>query len=303
MPAQTLTLTSTGPEISRIVPGVMRLHEWGLDTAGLHNWVHAVLDMGISTFDHADIYGDYGNEALFGEVLKAEPSLRKKMILVTKCGIQLLSAARPETTVKHYNTSADYILAQVERSLRLLHTDYLDVLLIHRPDPLLNADAVAGVLNRLLRQGKVRFVGVSNHTPHQFALLQSRLDSPLVTNQVEFSVQHLDPIYDGTFDQAQQLRRVPMVWSPLGGGAIFIPEDGRSQRLNTVLRDVAAAHDGAGIDQIALAWLMQHPASPVPVVGTGKLERIQAAWDACDIILTRQEWFRILEASLGHEVA
>lgn len=299
---RTLNLTPTGPAVSRIVPGLMRLQSMKLDAAGLRDWIKAVLDMGIHTFDHADIYGNYENEGYFGEALALEPALRQQMTLVSKCGIQLLSSQRPETRIKHYNTTGQYITAQAERSLRLLHTDYLDILLIHRPDPLMDADDVAAALNRLVRAGKVRHVGVSNFSPTQFALLQSRLDIHLVTNQVEFSVMHLDPLYDGTFDQAQRLRRAPMVWSPLGGGAIFRPNDERSQRLHDVLGRVAAAYNDAGRDQIALAWLMQHPVGAIPVIGTGKLARIRAALDACDITLERQTWYEILEASQGHEV-
>lgn len=299
---QVLSLSPTGPEFSRIIPGLMRLKEWGMSAAELRGWIEALLDMGISTFDHANIYGGYSNEERFGAALAGDSSLRHKMQLISKTGIELLSEQRPDTTIKHYDTSSTSIIAEAERSLRLLQTDYLDVLLVHRPDPLMDADDIAHAFNRLVREGKVRYVGVSNFSPSQFSLLQSRLDMPLVSNQVEASVLHLDPFYDGTFDQAQQLRRAPMVWSPLAGGAIFRGDDERSARVKVALQRVGDELGGKPLDQIALAWLLQHPVKMLPVVGTGKLERIQSAAVALEITMSRQQWFSILEASQGHEV-
>ena len=300
--APKITLNAQGPTLSRVVPGLMRLNEWGLSDSDLLGWIKACLDMGVTTFDHADIYGGYTCEGVFGRALALEPSLREKMQIVTKCGIGLISENRPENTVKHYNTSHDYIINSVETSLRNLHTETIDLLLIHRPDPLLDADEIAATFQELERSGKVRYFGVSNFTPAQYDLLRSRLNRPLVTNQVEFSLLHMDPIHDGTFDQLQQLRTAPMVWSPLGGGGIFRPYDERTQRLNTVLSEVAGELDGAGLDQVAIAWLVQHPVQAIPVLGTGKIERIQAAVNALDLPMTRQQWFRIWQASAGHEV-
>ncbi len=296
-----IQLTDGGPTLSRIVTGVMRLREWAMDTDALLTFIHECLDMGITTFDHADIYGSYTCETLFGEALAAEPSLRQRLELVTKCGIQLVSSNRPDTYVHHYDTSRDHIVASAERSLRNLRTDTIDLLLIHRPDPLMDADEVAEALSSLRQSGKVLHVGVSNFMPWQFHLLQSRLDFPLVTNQIELSVLYLDPLHDGTLDQMQRLRVPPMVWSPVAGGRLFNPGDERARRVRQALEKVGG-DIGATAEAVALAWLMRHPVHVLPVMGTGKIERLREAVAAENITLDRQQWFAIWEASAGHEV-
>ncbi|GAB4522493.1 MAG: aldo/keto reductase family oxidoreductase [Anaerolineae bacterium] len=282
---------------SRIIAGVMRLNDWGLDAAGLLNWIEACLGMGVTTFDHADIYGGYTCEARFGEALALKPSLRAQMQLVTKCDIMLPTPNRPEITFHYYDTSKAHIIQSAEQSLRNLRTDYLDVLLIHRPDPLMDADEVAEALTELHTAGKVRHFGVSNFSPSQYQLLMARMNLPLVTNQVEFSLLHMNPLYDGTFDQMQKLRVPPMIWSPVGGGRLFSEET----PLLATLREIGAAHH-ATPDQIALAWTMRPPVKAMPVLGTGKLERIQAAVEAEKIELSRLEWFKIWSAATGTEV-
>jgi predicted oxidoreductase len=296
-----IQLTEGGPTFSRTVAGVMRLREWGMDSDGIRDFIHQCLDLGITTFDHADIYGSYTCEMLFGEALAAEPGLRGRIELVTKCGIQLLSPNRPENYVHHYNTGRDHIVASAERSLRNLHTDVLDLLLIHRPNALMDADEVAEALTGLRAAGKVLHCGVSNFMPWQFDLLQSRLDFPLVTNQIELSVLHLTPIHDGTLDQAQRLRAAPMAWSPVAGGRLFSGGDERTARVRGVLGKIAG-DIGASPTQVALAWVLRHPARPLPVMGTGKIERLREAAEAESISLDRQQWFAIWEASAGREV-
>jgi predicted oxidoreductase len=296
-----IQLTDNGPTFSRIVAGVMRLREWRMDTAALLDFIHGCLDLGVTTFDHADIYGSYTCEELFGEALAAEPSLRGRLELVTKCGIQLPSPNRPGNRVHHYNTGRDHIIASAENSLRNLRTDYLDLLLIHRPDPLMDADEVAEAFVALRSSGKVRHFGVSNFMPWQFHLLGSRLDFPLVTNQIELSVLHLDPLHDGTLDQLQRLRVAPMVWSPVAGGRLFASAEERAARVRDALEAVGR-EVGAPVDGVALAWLMRHPARILPVLGTGKIERVRDAVAAEDIALDRQQWFAIWEASAGREV-
>lgn len=296
-----IELTTGGPNFSRIVAGIMRLREWEMDTPALLDFIHQCLDLGITTFDHADIYGSYTVEALFGKALAAEPSLRNRIEIVTKCGIQLVSPNRPETRVHHYDTSRAHIVASAERSLSNLQTDVIDLLLIHRPDPLMDADEVAEALAHLRDSGKVRHVGVSNFMPWQFHLLQSRLDFPLVTNQIELSVLHLDPLHDGTLDQMQRLRVPPMVWSPVAGGRLFDPGNERARRVRGVLASVGE-RIGASVDQVALAWLLRHPARALPVMGTGKIDRLREAAAAEAIVLDRQQWFAVWEASAGREV-
>ncbi len=296
-----IQLTEGGPTFSRIVAGVMRLREWGMDTKALLDFIHQCLDVGITTFDHADIYGSYSCEELFGRALAAEPSLRDRIEIVTKCGIQLLSPNRSGNRVHHYDTSRAHILASAENSLRNLQTDRLDLLLIHRPDPLMDADEVAWALAELRASGKVLHCGVSNFMPWQFHLLQSRLDFPLVTNQIELSVLHLDPLHDGTLDQLQRLRVAPMAWSPVAGGHLFDARSERATRVRGALEGVGR-EIGASVAQVALAWVMRHPARALPVMGTGKIERLREAVATEAITLDRQQWFAIWEASAGHEV-
>lgn len=291
-----------GPEFSRLVAGMWRVGEWGFDTRGLLDFIHGCLDLGITTFDNADIYGGYSYEGVLGAALMAEPGLRSRMELVTKCGIQLINSRRPGNRVHHYDTGRDHIIASAENSLRELRIDYLDLLLIHRPDPLMDADEVAGAFDALRAAGKVRHFGVSNFMPWQFHLLQSRLDIPLVTNQIELSVLYLDPLHDGTLDQLQRLRVPPMIWSPLAGGRLFDPSDERAVRVRAALERVGRELGGAGVDQVAIAWLLRHPARALPVLGTGKIERVRAAADAEGLALDRQQWFAIWEASAGREV-
>jgi predicted oxidoreductase len=296
-----IQLTEDGPMLSQIVAGMMRLREWDLTGEGLRSFIGQCLDWGVTTFDHADIYGSYNCESIFGEALVAEPGLRSRMELVTKCSIQLVSPNRPDTYVHHYDTSRDHIIASAENSLRQLRSDYLDVLLIHRPDPLMDADEVAAALTSLRNSGKVLHCGVSNFMPWQFHLLQSRLDFPLVTNQIGLSVLYLNPLHDGTLDQMQRLRVPVMAWSPVGGGRLF-GDDERARRVRSALEQVGRELGGAAVDQVAMAWLLRHPVPVLPVLGTGRLERIQAAVTATELALDRQQWFAIWEASTGHEV-
>jgi predicted oxidoreductase len=183
----------------------------------------------------------------------------------------------------------------------MMQTDHIDLLLIHRPDPLMDADEIAEAFAELKRAGKVLHFGVSNFTPSQFDLIQSRLPFSLVTNQVEFSVMYMDPMHDGIFDQLQRLRVAPMAWSPLGGGDLFTGQSEQAQRLRNKMQEIAAKYD-ADIDQIAIAWILAHPANVLPVLGTGKLDRVRKAVKAESIKLDRQDWFAIWVASKGHGV-
>lgn len=288
---------------SRVVHGLWRLAEWNLNSDQILSLIKSCQELGITTFDHADIYGNYSCENLFGEALKQEPSLRENMQIVTKCGIKLLSDKRPEHKVHHYDTSKQHILKSVDQSLNNLSTDFIDVLLIHRPDPFMNPEEVADAFSFLKQEGKVRHFGVSNFTPSQFNLLQSYLDLPLVTNQVEISVSYLDTFKDGTIDQCLEKRMIPMAWSPLAGGSIFQANDEKSIRIKSVLEEIAKELGVTSIDQIMYAWLLSHPARIIPIVGSGKLERIRSAVDALQIKMTREQWFKIWIASTGRPVA
>ncbi len=282
--------------------GLWRLTEWNLDRQALLQWTHQVLDLGARLFDLADIYGDYEVEARFGDTLALEPALREQLFLISKCDIKLVSAKRPAHRLKYYDTSYAHIVESVEASLNLLHTDRLDLLLLHRPDPLMNVDEVAEAFNALKQTGKVLHFGVSNFSAAQIDLLASRLSFPLVTNQVEISVLQTATLYDGTLDLCQRLRISPMAWSPLGGGKLFAGHGTKERRVRAALEKVGVEKGGWALDQVALAWILTHPSRIVPVLGTRSLDNIRAAMDIANSKLTREQWFSILEATHGHEV-
>ena len=292
-------LTQNGPEFSRVVFGLWRLHGWDMTPTQRLAFLDAALDLGVTTIDHADIYGDYQGEFLFGEALAITPSLRDKIEIVSKCGIKLLSQHRPAHRLQHYDTSRDHILTSVNNSLQALRTDYLDLLLIHRPDPLMNADEVASAFTALQQAGKVRHFGVANFTPAQFDLLASRF--PLVTNQVELSPLHLDPLHDGTLDQCQRLSIVPMVWSALAGGRLFTEHSPQAERVRQVLVELATEYDTSPTT-IAYAWVLRHPSNPLLLTGSRRSLTMREAVAATRVMLTREQWFAIWSASTGTTV-
>ena len=268
----------------------------------LADLIRLTLDCGITSFDHADIYGGYQVEELFGQALSRVRGVRERIQLISKCGIKLVSSARPAHRYKHYDTSASHMIQSVERSLRNLQTDYLDLLLVHRPDPLMSADELTSCFEKLKTQGKVRYFGVSNFTPAQTELLASRMRIPPICNQIELSPLHLDPLTDGTLDQCQALRIVPLIWSPLAGGRLFTGNGDRELRVRKALQVAGDESGGASIEQVALAWIMRHPAIPLPVLGTGSPERLASQAAACQIELSREQWHAIWSASMGTPV-
>ncbi len=289
---------------SPLIIGTMRLGQWGakMNTLEYQQFIEGCLELELTDFDHADICGDYTTEKEFGEVLKIIPSLRSQMQIISKCGIKMLSANRPFHKIKSYDTSRTHIINSVNNSLRNLNTDYLDVLLIHRPDLLLDINEIAETFFDLKKSGKVLHFGVSNFSPNQFNLLNDAF--PMCTNQVEASILHLDAFQDGSLDLCQKLNISPTIWSPFGGGIIFdeLNTDARLDRIKSVCEDILKKHD-ASLDQILIAWLRKHPSSPVPVLGTSKLSRISSLKKALDINLSREEWYQVFTASTGEEVA
>ncbi|EOL8967652.1 aldo/keto reductase family oxidoreductase [Cronobacter dublinensis] len=293
-----ILMAPQGPTFSRLVMGYWRLMEWNYAARDLVGFIEQHLELGITTVDHADIYGDYQCEAAFGEALRLAPHLREKMEIVTKCGIA--TTAKPENAIGHYITDRTHITHSAENSLRLLNTDVLDLLLIHRPDPLMDADEIAEAFLALHKSGKVRHFGVSNFTPAQFSLLQSRLPFTLATNQVEISPVHQPLLLDGTLDLLQQLRIRPMAWSCLGGGRLF--SDERYAPLRAELQQVAEETGAETPEQVVYAWVMRLPSRPLPIIGSGKIERVKSAVGALSLELSRQQWFRIRKAALGYDV-
>jgi predicted oxidoreductase len=299
---QKIKLHPSLPDFSRIVYGAWRMND-DVDNAPSDalEKIQAALDVGITTFDHADIYGDYSCETLFGAALRLDASIKNRIQIVTKCDIMLMSEKYPERHVKHYDTSPVHIKASVDASLARLGVDVIDVLLIHRPDPFMDAAATGACLDELVKVGKIRAAGVSNFKTWDWDLLQANMTTPLVTNQLEISLLARDTFTDGTLAQAQQHKAPPMAWSPLAGGTLFLDDDA-ANRLRPALHRIAVNY-GVQIDAVAVAWLLAHPARILPVLGTTQIPRIAKLADAFKVDMTREMWFELFELANGHEVA
>ena len=289
------------PAFSALVYGAWRMAD-GADTSvqTALKKIQLCLDLGLTTFDHADIYGDYRCETLFGEALKLAPELKQKMQIVSKCGIKLISPQYPDRRVKHYDTSAAHIRYSVDNSLRRLGVERLDTLLIHRPDPFMNTHETGACLDALIQEGKIASAGVSNFAAHEFDLLQSAMRNPLVTNQLEISLLAQHTFLDGSLGQCQQRRIRPMAWSPLAGGRLF-GDEAAALRLRPAMTRIAQAQ-GVDIDAVAIAWLLAHPAGIVPVVGTNNLMRMARLGDAFKVQLDRETWYDLWTLAAGKEV-
>ncbi|NVK31286.1 MAG: aldo/keto reductase [Gammaproteobacteria bacterium] len=285
--------------MSRIVYGMWRLGD-DSDTSVAHvtRKIESCLDQGITTLDQADIYGAYTAEAILGEALKANPSLRSKVEIVTKCDIVAPIGRHSDARVKYYDTSRAYILSAVEQSLRDMHIDEIDLLLIHRPDPLMDHKETGAALDELVKSGKVRNVGVSNFRPWDWQLLQSGMSTPLVTNQIELSLQAHEGFVNGDVAFHQQHDHAMMAWSPLAGGELI----NQAHPVHGTL-SAMANRMGTDVASVAVAWLLAHPSKILPVLGTNNLERIANLARACELTLDRQDWYELYTAALGREVA
>lgn len=298
---QRIAVGNSDLELSRLIYGVWRLADAeDQSTEAVRAKIDACLAQGITSFDHADIYGDYECERLFGQALKQQPSLRDSMELISKCDIALTSDKFPERRVKYYDTSAAYIQTTVENSLRHLHTDHLDLLLIHRPDPFMDAAETGAALDALVAAGKVKQIGVSNFDVWDWRLLQQHMSTKLVVNQIEMSLLNTSAFTDGTLSALQLDAISAMAWSPLGGGELF-GDSAAAQRLAPLFGRIGE-EQGFTADLIALAWLLKHPAKILPVVGTNNLERIAQVGRALTLEMDRETWFELLTAATGQEV-
>ncbi|MDR9447252.1 MAG: aldo/keto reductase [Balneolaceae bacterium] len=286
-------------QLSRIISGTMTWGAWGkgFSTAQMQSLIEHATSLGITTFDHADIYGGYTTEAEFGKAFASASVDRSSVQFVTKCGIQYPCDERP-LSVKYYDTTAGHIRQSVEASLRHLQTEYLDVLLIHRPSPLMDPQELGDIVATLKDEGKIHSFGVSNFTPSQLALLQTNVK--LDWNQLECSLTHDAPMTDGTLDMMTATGVSAMAWSPLGN---VFKESGEVQaRIRKTLEPLCEKY-GATEDQLILAWIMKHPSKIHPVVGTTSDERLELAAKATLIELSLPDWFIMLEAAKGHRVA
>jgi predicted oxidoreductase len=287
--------------LSPLVAGTWRLHERGWSATETLRWIEQWADLGVTSFDHADLYGGYTVEALFGDALALRPALRERLQLVGKCGIRLPGHARGAARIKHYDSSRAHLVASVEHSLRALRTDRLDLLLLHRPDPLMDAAEVADTVASLRQAGKILDFGVSNFGPAPFALLDAL--TPLATNQIELHPLRREPLHDGTLDALQQRGRRPMIWSPLAGGRLLGGDESpAAQRVRWTLGTMGARL-GVAPATVAYAWLLRHPTQPHPVVGSMRLQGLQEALAALDLRLDAESWTELWQAGAGHPVA
>lgn len=285
--------------ISRLAYGMWRIGD-DKDTspAYIQAKIEACLETGITTLDQADIYGAYGAEALLGAALKDSPGLRDQVEIVTKCGIIAPMGRHADKSVKYYDTGRTHIHQSVDLSLQLMGLEQIDLLLIHRPDPMMDHHETGDALDQLVRSGKVKAVGVSNFKPHDWDLLQSAMTTRLATNQIEISVMAIDAFTNGDLAHLQRLGIPAMAWSPLGGGALF----GTPAHAVTATLENVAERIGTDIASLVFAWLLAHPANIVPVIGTNSIDRIKALRLVSDIRLDRETWFEIYSAALGQDV-
>lgn len=283
---------------SKIIAGTMTWGSWGkqLSKKDMILLMHHCIENQITTFDHADIYGSYTTEADFGNAFKDSGIKRETIQLISKCGIQYLSENR-NNTVKHYDYSKEYIIWSVEESLKKLQTDYLDLLLLHRPSPLMHPETIAEAISTLKANGKIRDFGVSNFTVSQMTLISKfqKID----VNQIEFSLTSNGAMHNGTLDYMMTHNITPMAWSPLG--SVFKEDNEQSKRIQNLLDTLISKYNTTK-DQLLLAWILKHPSNIQSVIGTTNTERISQANEALDINLELEDWFKLLVESQGHKV-
>ncbi|MCW5520897.1 aldo/keto reductase [Aureitalea sp. L0-47] len=286
-------------EFSRIIQGCMGWGIWGskLSESEMSQRIHHCLELGITTFDHADIYGDYTTEAAFGDAFHSSGVKREDIQLITKCGIQYVGNTR-DNEIKHYQYDANYIIWSAEKSISDLKADYLDLLLLHRPSPLIRAEEVAKAVDKLTSEGKIKSFGLSNFTPSQTELVASQ--SKVSANQIEFSITAFEAMWNGSLDHMMMNNITPMCWSPLG--SVFKEDNDQTKRIHKVLDDLIEKYN-ASKDQLLLAWILKHPSGIHPVIGTATPERITKASESVKIDLSEIDWFKMLVASQGHKVA
>lgn len=284
--------------LSPIIAGTMNWGVWdkNLTTAEMAHLIHICIENNITSFDHADIYGGYTTEAQFGKAFSEIKISRDKMQLISKCGIQAVSDNRT-TTLKHYDYSKKHIIWSVENSLKNLQTDYLDVLLLHRPSPLLVAEEIAEAVEKLKSEGKIIDFGLSNFTSSQSELVRSKTE--ISYNQIQFSATHHEAMLDGSLDYMQLHKITPMSWNPLG--TVFREDIDQTRRLKKLLVQLVEKY-GVGSDTILLAWVLKHPSHVHPVAGTVNIARIQSLMKAVELNLDHLDWFAIWSESMGNKV-
>lgn len=285
--------------LSPIISGTMNWGVWdkNLTTKEMENMIQICIENKITTFDHADIYGDYTTEADFGKAFHNSKISREKLQLITKCGIQMIAKSR-NNKIKHYDYSKDYIVWSVEESLKKLRTDYVDVFLLHRPSPLMQADEIAEAVEKLKAEGKIVDFGLSNFTSSQTELIRQKTEVSF--NQVQFSATHYEAMTDGSLDYMQTHAIRPLSWNPLG--TVFREDTKQTRRLKKLLAELVQKY-GFGSDTLLLAWILKHPAGVIPIAGTVNVARIQSLIKAVELEMDKEDWFAIWTESMGDDVA
>ncbi len=285
--------------LSRIVYGMWRLSDdQDTSTAHVQAKIEACLEQGITSMDQADIYGGYEAEEVLGNALKVAPALKDKIEIVTKCDIVAPAGRYSDAPCKYYDTSRAHILASVDHSLRLMDVDKIDLLLVHRPDPLMDHRETGAALDEVVASGKVKSVGVSNFKPWDWSLLQSAMETQLCTNQIEISLVAHEAFTNGDIATLQEKGIAPMAWSPLGGGSLMSQS---TNQLRDKMQEIAAETE-TDAASVAIAWLLRHPANILPVMGTNTLSRISKFSDALAVDMSRTRWYELYTLALGHEV-
>ena len=287
-------LSENGPEISQIIYSFWRAEEEEaqLTAKAVEEKVHKCLELGVNTFDHADHYGHYSIESLFGKVLQEKSIRREDVVISTKCGLTGFDGKDGATP--YYDNSAENIRRSAESSLKNLKTDYIDIFLLEQFDPLADPDETASALTELVVKGYVRHIGVANFSVHQHKLLSTRLSLPIVTNHLEFNLHHVQPLFDGTIDFIRQQYSKPLAWAPLAGGRLLTAYDHRTLNVRHALQRVAAKYE-INEEQLAIAWVLQ--AGALPIVGTNNYQRLLNATSAVPITLDRKDWYEIYFAA------
>ena len=286
---------------SKVVVGVIRWGSWGskLSANKMASLINSCMEMGVTTFDHADIYGNYTTEREFGDAMILSGIPREEMQIITKCGIIKPCAEKPGFQITHYNTSKRHILESADQSLENLNTEYLDMLMINRPSPIMNYSEIAGAFHQLYESGKVKEFGLVNFSPDQIRAMRKFF--PVRSNQMEVSLTHLGPVFDGTVDTCVTNDMIPMSWSPIGGGSIYTNTKAGA-KLEARLMKLADKYQWT-LTEMALLFLMHHPAGIIPVINQSKLDKIKEAVDLRDITLTNEQWFEILITVQGHDLS
>ena len=289
-------------QVSPIIHGHWRLFNWGLSQQEILTLTQKTIELGVTTFDHADIYGNYECEELFGNALNLKKELRKDIQIITKCGIKLISDKYPNRKFKTYDYSYGHIINSIENSLKNLNTDYIDLLLLHRPSPFFDPNEISRAFSQLKKSGKVLNFGVSNFNPEQFDMLNLYCEDKLVTNQIEISPLCLEHFENGNIDHFLKEKIKPMAWSPLTQGRIFSHSNNLENRVHSCMLQIADELGVNSLDKVAYSWLLSHPVSIIPIVGSGKIERIKNAVDSINIKMSNEQWLRIYNASTGVEL-